>query len=122
MTSEQQWLGRTLLHFQLFSPLEKPLLRFRAVPLLPRYPLGIPSQRVGLCHSIQKIRLASPCQTTKRSIANLIALFIKLTGFQVFTHQRYHLVAHLITIDRVHVETAEKTLGWRNTPFLVSTR
>src|SRR5687767_15109787 len=40
----------------------------------------------------------------------------------MLSHKRYHLRAHVITVDRVYVDTREKTLRWRHACFLVATR
>src|ERR1051325_8956712 len=40
----------------------------------------------------------------------------------MFAHERNHLPAHVITIERVNVDAIEKTLGRRHARFLVSAR
>src|SRR5262245_23997627 len=103
MSAKQQRIGWTLLHLQLPRALDKPFLCFSPVPLRARHPFGITSQRVGLRYSIQKVRLASPRQAPKRSLANLIALLVKLTRLQMLAHERDHLPTHVVTVNRMNV-------------------
>src|ERR1051326_8244390 len=122
MSSQQQRLRRALVHFQLSRSLNKPLLRLRPIPLFTRHPLGIPSQRIGLRHAIKQIRLAATRETTKRTVTNLIALLVKLARLQMLAHECEHLCTHVVTIDRVHLDSIQKTLCRRHASFFVTTR
>src|SRR6185503_4734696 len=122
MPSQQERIGWPMLDVQFSRALDEPFLRFRSVPLFPRHPLGITSQRIGFGHSIQKIRLASPRETTKRAFAYFITLFVKLARLQMFPHQPDNLAAHVISVNRVYVDTIEKTFSRRHARFLMSAR
>src|ERR1041384_2199250 len=119
MAPKQQRIGRASLDFQFLRALDKPFLRFRAVPLLARHPVSIPSERIRFGHTIQQIRLAPPGQPPKRSLTNLVALFVKLTRLEMLAHNRNNLCADVITIDRVYLDAIEKTLSRRHTRLLV---
>src|ERR1041385_6399706 len=119
MPPEQQRIGRTSLDFQFTRALNEPFLRFRSVPLFARHPVSIASERIRFRHAIQKIRLAPARQSSKRAFTNLVALLVKLTRLEMFTHERNHLTANVVTVERVNVDASEKTLSRRHACFLV---
>src|ERR1043165_28721 len=122
MASEQQWIRRTLLDFKLPRAFNEPFLRFSAVPLFAWYPDSISSERISFRHPIQKVGLAPARQSSKRTFTNFVALLVKLARLEMFAHERNHLPAHVITIERVNVDAIEKTLGRRHAPSLVPAR
>src|SRR6185369_14565292 len=85
-------------------------------------PLSVAPQRIRFGDTVKKIRFTAARESSKRSLTNFVALFVKLTGLQMFAHERNHLLTHVVTIDRVYVDTAEKTLRRRHAGFFMSTR
>src|ERR1041385_1176486 len=122
MASEQQWIRRTLLDFKLARAFNEPFLRFSAVPLFAWYPVSISSERISFRHPIQKVGLAPARQSSKRAFTNFVALLVKLTRLEMFAHERNHLPAHVVTVERVNVDTREEILSRRHAPFLVPAR
>src|SRR5688572_6442740 len=122
MTPQQDRIRRSLLHFQLSRALEKPLLRLRSIPPLPRHPISIASQRICLRDAIQKRRLTTPRQPAKCTFTNFVALLVELTRFQMLPDQRDNLASHVITVNRMYVDAIEKSFGRRDTCFLMSAR
>src|ERR671939_511250 len=62
---------------------DEPFLWLRVVPLFARNPIRIASQRIGLRHAIQKIKLALARETTKRALPDLFALLVELARLHV---------------------------------------
>src|SRR6185369_43834 len=107
---QQQRVRRASLDLQFPRALDEPFLSFRTVPLFARHPLSITPERICFSYTIQKIRLASPCQTPKRSFTDFIAFLVKLTRLEMFPHERNYLPAHVVTVQRVHFNPVEETL------------
>src|ERR1041384_164667 len=122
MASEQQWIRRTLLDFKLARAFNEPFLRFSAVPLFAWYPVSISSERISFRHPGQKVGLAPARQSSKRAFTNFVALLVKLTRLEMFAHERNHLPAHVVTVERVNVDTSEEILSRRHARFLVPAR
>src|SRR5690349_5722437 len=103
MSPQQQRVRRALLDLQFSRAFDEPLLSFRTVPLFAGHPVSITPERIRPRHSIQKIRLASTRETSKRSFTDFIALLVKLTRLEMLTYKRDNLPAHVVAVKRVYV-------------------
>src|SRR6185369_15938176 len=108
MTAEQNRRRRPRSNLKLSRAFDKPVLRCRREPLLALDPVSIPAERISPGHAVQQIEFTLTRQPAKRAVADFIALLIKLARLEVITHQGDHLRAHVITVQRMHIQSIKK--------------
>src|SRR5438445_291144 len=120
MPAQQQRRRRVLLDRQFPCTIDEPLLCLGVVPFLARYPISVAAQRVRFGDAIQEIEFALSREPPKSADANFVSFLVKLAWLQMFAHERNHLRAHIVTIERVNVQGVEKFLRWADAGFLVT--
>src|SRR5713226_8730587 len=108
VASQQDRRRRPFLDFQLARARDEPILGGGVIPILARHPISVATQRVGFGHTVQQIQFALARQTAKRPVADFITLLIVFARLEMIAHQRQHLRAHVVTVERVNIKFIEK--------------
>src|SRR5205085_12434862 len=97
-------------------------LRLRREPPLARNPRRVASQTIGLRDAVQQLKLAASRETAERAFGNLFALSVELAGLEVIAHERHHLRANVIAVEREDFEAVEERERGRDARLLVFAR
>ena len=122
MTAQQNRRRSFRFNFQLARARDEPILRLGIVPILSRNPFRIAAERISLRDPVQKIELALAREAAKGAIANFLTLFVKLAGLEVIAYQGDDLRAYVIALQRVNIQSIQKTDRRRHACFLVLSR